>query len=271
MPNRPNCWTHDDENTGSIFHELVVLPMLAPELAHPKYLLPHGEGPVPYPQPHSQQINNSVFPVNNHLPAGTFMFHARWPSLQPLGLLKSALVQTCSASHLWLHLQCLMTRSRMTRACTPVQVVSPSQVLHSSKSDIPFPVSDHQFFVNVSLEWVVPRFITQGPAKLKTTTDSKTGPPLAILGFSWINMVHSILDVHGLQDHYLLGPISGPLFHLACKGMMYINIYYSSASLANINCIVEVWRMPLLFAVTKTGQTWSTNCWLWKLTTTPYK
>ena len=71
MPNRPNCWTHNDENPGLLFHELVILPTLVPELAHSEYLLPHGEGPVPYPQPCSQQIANGVFPVNNHLATGT--------------------------------------------------------------------------------------------------------------------------------------------------------------------------------------------------------
>ena len=40
MPNRPNHWTHDNENPGSLFHELVILPMLAPELARSEYLLP---------------------------------------------------------------------------------------------------------------------------------------------------------------------------------------------------------------------------------------
>jgi hypothetical protein len=74
MSNRPNRWTRDDENPGSLFHELVVLPTLAPELARPEYLLPHGEGPVPYPQPRSQQIANGIFPVNNHLAAGMLTF-----------------------------------------------------------------------------------------------------------------------------------------------------------------------------------------------------
>jgi hypothetical protein len=112
--------------------------------------------------------------------------------------------------------------------------------LCGSKSNIPFPVSDRQFFVNVSLERVVHGFNTRGPAKPKTTTDSKSGPPLAILGFSRTDMVRSILNVHGLQDRYLPGPISGPPFRLACKGMTYVKISYSYASLADLNCIVEV-------------------------------
>lgn len=35
----PNHWALDDPNQGSAFHELVVLPTLAPELVHP-YAIP---------------------------------------------------------------------------------------------------------------------------------------------------------------------------------------------------------------------------------------
>ena len=108
--------------------------------------------------------------------------------------------ETC---HPWHCLQGPMTQLWLT------QVVSPSQFLCGSKSNIPFPVSDCHFFVKVRPERVVHRFNTQGPAKLETTTNSKSGLPLAILGFSQTDMVCSILNVHGPQDHYLPGPISG--------------------------------------------------------------
>ncbi|KIM77640.1 hypothetical protein PILCRDRAFT_11894 [Piloderma croceum F 1598] len=149
MPNRPNCWTCNDENLGSLFHELVVLTTLTPELAHPEYLL-HDKGPVPYPQPCSQQITNSVFPVNNHLAAASSF-----------------------------------SENGTDAGSNDTIIIDPG-----------------------------------GPVKPKTTTDSKSGPPLAILGFSWTDMVCSILNVHGLQDCYLLSPISGPPFRLTCKGMV---------------------------------------------------
>jgi len=54
-PKRANHWSHDGQ-PGSYFHELVVLPTLAPHLAHPEYLDPNsGTFPFPLSQPHSQQ------------------------------------------------------------------------------------------------------------------------------------------------------------------------------------------------------------------------
>ena len=53
-----NRWAIDDENPGSMFHELVVLPTLAPHLARPEYLEPTLGGPVILPQPRSQQLED---------------------------------------------------------------------------------------------------------------------------------------------------------------------------------------------------------------------
>jgi hypothetical protein len=70
MSYRTNRWEQDDEHPGSLFHELIVLPTLAPHLARPEYLRQPGEGPVIYPQPCSQQIANGVVTANQHLTAG---------------------------------------------------------------------------------------------------------------------------------------------------------------------------------------------------------
>jgi hypothetical protein len=62
-----NRWSIDG-NPGSVFHELVVLPTLAPHLARPDYL--DGTGvPTILPQSRSQQIENGITVV----PAGTFV------------------------------------------------------------------------------------------------------------------------------------------------------------------------------------------------------
>ena len=65
---RSNRWTQDDENPGSIFHELVVLPTLAPHLARPEYE-EATSGPIILPQPRSQQLKNGVTVVGQ-LPLG---------------------------------------------------------------------------------------------------------------------------------------------------------------------------------------------------------
>ena len=70
MPPRcSNRWTHDDEHPGSLFHELVVLPTLAPHLARPEYL-GKTQGPIVLPQPRSQQFEEGVTVVGQ-LPLGT--------------------------------------------------------------------------------------------------------------------------------------------------------------------------------------------------------
>jgi len=55
-----NRWSINDENPGSIFHEVVVLPTLAPHLAHPEYLDSTPGSPTILPQPQSQQIENGI-------------------------------------------------------------------------------------------------------------------------------------------------------------------------------------------------------------------
>jgi hypothetical protein len=66
---------------------------------------------------------------------------------------------------------------------------------------------------------MVQLYTTRGPGKPKVVPDSKPGPKLPILTFSRNEIVRRILEVHGLQDHYLPGPISGPPFRLTCKGL----------------------------------------------------
>jgi hypothetical protein len=73
MRNSTTHWTKDDENPGSLFHELVVLPTLYPEIAHPEYMQGPHAGPVIYPQPRSQQLTNGIHAVNDHLAAGKFV------------------------------------------------------------------------------------------------------------------------------------------------------------------------------------------------------
>lgn len=73
--------------------------------------------------------------------------------------------------------------------------------------------------MNVVLERVTQTFTSRGPGKPKTIPDSKPGPKLPVLGFTRKEMVQQILEVHGLQDRYLPGPISGPPFRLTCKGL----------------------------------------------------
>ncbi|KZP16564.1 hypothetical protein FIBSPDRAFT_894989 [Athelia psychrophila] len=60
MPTRrSNHWDNIMENPGSIFHQIMVLPTLAPHLARPEYLLPPGEGP----------LANGVAPVSQYFAA----------------------------------------------------------------------------------------------------------------------------------------------------------------------------------------------------------
>ncbi|SRR6266567_1072302 len=65
---RSNRWTQDDPIPGSYFHELVVLPTLAPHLARPEYL-GATTGPIVLPQPQSQQLDNGAAAVGQ--PPGT--------------------------------------------------------------------------------------------------------------------------------------------------------------------------------------------------------
>ena len=62
-----NQWSIDG-NPSSVFHKLVILPMLAPHLAHPDYLDGTPGGTTILPQSRSQQIENGITVV----PAGTF-------------------------------------------------------------------------------------------------------------------------------------------------------------------------------------------------------
>lgn len=59
-PHSGNRWTHDEERPGSIFHELVVLPTVAPHLARPEYLDPTPGVPIVLPQPRSHQLEHGV-------------------------------------------------------------------------------------------------------------------------------------------------------------------------------------------------------------------
>jgi len=74
MSNRPNHWTCDDENPGSLSMSLLFSPH-----SHLSLLAPNTSSLMvrvqSYTQPHSQQIANDVFPVNNHLAAGMLTFH----------------------------------------------------------------------------------------------------------------------------------------------------------------------------------------------------
>ncbi|TFK61466.1 hypothetical protein BDN72DRAFT_904068 [Pluteus cervinus] len=60
-------WDRNDEKPGSAFHELIVLPTFAPELARPEYMDPRAPGPVILPQPRSQQRENGIYALNDHI------------------------------------------------------------------------------------------------------------------------------------------------------------------------------------------------------------
>jgi len=95
------------------------------------------------------------------------------------------------------------------------------EYLHSARIDyilIAVQVPDRLFHLNVTLECMEQTFTTRGPAKPKTVPDSKCGPKQALLRLLQSEVACSILEVHGLQDRYLPGPISGPPFKISFKG-----------------------------------------------------
>jgi hypothetical protein len=59
MAPRANRWT-DDEPDGSAFHEIIMLPTLAPQLARPQHLVPYFPVPAEGPPPVSSQTAGSV-------------------------------------------------------------------------------------------------------------------------------------------------------------------------------------------------------------------
>jgi hypothetical protein len=83
------------------------------------------------------------------------------------------------------------------------------------------PVVDppREFFLNVVLERTEATFNTRGPGKPKTVSESKPGPKLPVLELSRITLVENILEVHGLQERFFPGPISGPPFRVTFKGL----------------------------------------------------
>lgn len=76
-----------------------------------------------------------------------------------------------------------------------------------------------EFFLNVVLERTEATFNTRGPGKPKTVAESKPGPKLPVLELSRTELVESILEVHGLQERFFPGPISGPPFRVTFKGL----------------------------------------------------
>jgi len=79
--------------------------------------------------------------------------------------------------------------------------------------------SVREFYLNVVIERIEQTYNTRGPGKPKTVTESKPGPKLPVLELSRSAIIESILEVHGLQERYLPGPISGPPFRLTFKGL----------------------------------------------------
>ena len=69
------------------------------------------------------------------------------------------------------------------------------------------------------LERTEATFNTHGPGKPKTVSESKPGPKLPVLELSCTTLIENILEVHGLQEHFFPGPISGPPFHVTFKGL----------------------------------------------------
>ena len=80
--------------------------------------------------------------------------------------------------------------------------------------------SIREFYLNVVIERIEQTYNTRGPGKLKTVTESKPGPKLPVLELSRSAIIKSMLEVHGLQECYLPGPISGPPFRLTFKGLV---------------------------------------------------
>ena len=80
--------------------------------------------------------------------------------------------------------------------------------------------SIREFYLNVVIKCIEQTYNTCGSGKLKTVTESKPGPKLPVLELSRSAIIESILEVHGLQERYLPGPISGPLFRLTFKGLV---------------------------------------------------
>lgn len=76
-----------------------------------------------------------------------------------------------------------------------------------------------EFFLNVVLERTEATFNTRGPGKPKTVSESKPGPKLQVLELSRTTLVENILEVHGLQERFFPGPISGPPFRVTFKGL----------------------------------------------------
>jgi hypothetical protein len=50
-------------------------------------------------------------------------------------------------------------------------------------------------------------------------SESKPGPKLQVLELSRTTLVENILEVHGLQERFFPGPISGPPFRVTFKGL----------------------------------------------------
>jgi hypothetical protein len=79
-------------------------------------------------------------------------------------------------------------------------------------------VPDRVFHLNVTLERTEQSFTPRGPGKPKIVPVNKCGPKLPLLRLSRSEVACSVFEVHGLQDRYLPGPISGPPFKVSYKG-----------------------------------------------------
>jgi hypothetical protein len=66
------------------------------------------------------------------------------------------------------------------------------------------------FYVNVTIDPLQVTFTTCHPGKPKSIPEAKAGPKLTILDFTRHEIVNGILNVHGLQDQYVPGPVLGP-------------------------------------------------------------
>jgi hypothetical protein len=105
----------------------------------------------------------------------------------------------------------------------PLKQVGSVLIPYSESVLTSVPAETRNFYLNVILERVKQTFNTRGPGKPKVVTESKPGPQLPILELTRKELVVQILEVHGLQECYIPGPISGPPFRLTFKGLPLVN------------------------------------------------
>jgi hypothetical protein len=185
MAPRANHWT-DDEHDGTLFHEIITLPMLAPHLACPEHLVPY------LPQSTTQAAN-----VSGQVPPGDTQITTQVASLPPTGSEVSNETDQAAA------------RESLSFIFLPTAILHTYHIVK---------VLEWTFFITVVMSFYKP---APGPhTKPKKASETKSGPAVPLLTMSRCEVLKEVLKLHDLHSHYQPSEISGYPVKISWSGSL---------------------------------------------------